>query len=365
MNTLAIPRPASDEAPEHFQGYIAEVAGDNIADQLAGQGSEVEGLFASIDDKAALARYAPGKWSIKEVLGHLTDAERIFGYRLLRISRGDRTPLPGFDEDAYVPAARFDARPLRSLMDEFRAVRQATLALVRGVPPECWGERGEANGAVISARALAYILVGHVTHHLDVLRDRYPGRSAQGSSLIEPAAPLVSLDSFSTARLDAERLAVDHWDDLRRMDEDPRFMMELGGVRDAVGTLAYLERNLAHWAAHGFGLWVLRDRDTGGVVGRAVLRHLEVDGVDEVETGYGLLPEFWGRGFATEIARACVNIGRERLGLASVIGITLPTNAASQHVMLKAGLQYERDIVHTGLPHLLFRTVYSSYSSEP
>ena len=173
MSTLAIPRPASDEAAPYYQRYISEVRGENIAEQLVSQLREVEGLFASIDDKAALARYAPGKWSIKEVLGHLCDAERIFGYRLLRISRGDRTPLPGFDENAYVPAGQFDARPLRALVDEFRAVRQATLALVRSVPAERWGERGEANGKVISAGALAYILVGHVVHHLGVLRERY------------------------------------------------------------------------------------------------------------------------------------------------------------------------------------------------
>jgi ribosomal-protein-alanine N-acetyltransferase len=165
-----------------------------------------------------------------------------------------------------------------------------------------------------------------------------------------------SLDSFSTARLDAERLMKDHWGDLRRMDQDECFMAELGGVRDEAGTRAYLERNLAHWAARGFGLWMLRDRDTGAVIGRALLRHLDVDGVDEVETGYGFLPDLWGRGLATEIARACVHIGREWLGLESVVGITLSTNTASQRVMSNAGLHYERDIVHAGLPHLLFRT---------
>jgi uncharacterized damage-inducible protein DinB len=173
MSTLAIPRPASDEAAPYYQRYITEVRDENIAEQLASQLTEVEGLLTSIDDTAALARYAPGKWSIKEVLGHLSDVERIFGYRLLRISRGDRTPLPGFDENAYVPAGQFDARPLRSLVDEFRAVRQGTLALVQGIPPERWDERGEASGNAISARALAYILVGHVTHHFGVLRERY------------------------------------------------------------------------------------------------------------------------------------------------------------------------------------------------
>ena len=176
---------------------------------------------------------------------------------------------------------------------------------------------------------------------------------------MRPTSLPVGLDSFSTARLDAERLTADHWDDLRRMDQNEQFMAELGGVRDEAGTRAYLERNLAHWVARGFGLWMLRDRDTGGVIGRAVLRHLDVDGVDEVETGYGFLPDLWGRGLATEIARACVHIGRERLGLASVVGITLPTNAASQQVMRKAGLQYERVILHAGQPHLLFRTGHS------
>jgi hypothetical protein len=173
MSPVAIPRPASDEAAPFYHGYIAEVRDEYIAEQLASQLGEVERLFAAVDDKAALARYAAGKWSVKEVLGHLTDAERIFGYRLLRIARGDRTPLPGFDENAYVPAGRFDPRPIRSLVDEFRAARQSTLALVQGVPGECWGERGEASGKVISARALAYIIVGHVAHHLGVLRERY------------------------------------------------------------------------------------------------------------------------------------------------------------------------------------------------
>lgn len=173
MSRLAIPRPQANEAAPFYHGYIAEVKGDNITDQLADQLEDVEELLGSLDDRAALARYAPGKWSIKEVLGHLGDVERIFAYRLLRISRGDRTPLPGFDENAYVPAGRFDLRPLESLMGEFRSVRQSTMALMHGLPQECWTNQGEASGAPVSARALAYIIPGHVTHHLGVLKDRY------------------------------------------------------------------------------------------------------------------------------------------------------------------------------------------------
>lgn len=173
MNTLVIPRPAPVEAAPFFHGYIAEVAGENIGDQLEQQLAEVENLFRNIDEPVGLFRYAPGKWSVKEILGHLADTERIFAYRLLRISRDDATPLPGFDENAYVPAGHFDDRSLSGLVREFRAVRAATIALVEGLPGTAWTRAGVASGKAISTRALAYILVGHVTHHLRVLRERY------------------------------------------------------------------------------------------------------------------------------------------------------------------------------------------------
>jgi RimJ/RimL family protein N-acetyltransferase len=144
------------------------------------------------------------------------------------------------------------------------------------------------------------------------------------------------------------------------MDRNEPFMEELGGVRDEAGTIHYLEMNLAHWAEYGFGLWMLRERETGTLIGRAVLRHLDIEGTDEVETGYGFLPQYWGRGLATEAARACVQIGRNRLGLRSIVAITLPSNTASQRVLVKAGLAYERDITHSGLPHALYRSVSSS-----
>ena len=154
----------------------------------------------------------------------------------------------------------------------------------------------------------------------------------------------------------AERLTAEHWLDLRRMDENESFMALLGGVRDKAGTVAYLEQNLKHWTDYGFGLWMLRDAATTAVIGRAILRHLDVEGVDEIEVGYGFMPEYWGRGLATEIARACVRIGREPLGLRPLVAITTPANLASQRVMAKAGLVYERHIIHAGIPHLLFRT---------
>ena len=154
----------------------------------------------------------------------------------------------------------------------------------------------------------------------------------------------------------AERLTAEHWLDLRRMDEDEQFMALLGGVRDKAGTVTYLEQNVKHWADYGFGLWMLRDAATGAIIGRAILRHLDVGGVDEIEVGYGFMPDYWGRGLATEIARACVRIGREELGLRSMVAITTPANLGSQRVMVKVGMVHERNIVHAGIPHMLFRT---------
>jgi hypothetical protein len=173
VSTLSVPRPLADESIPYYHGYIAKVAGENLGEQLTEQLQELERLFENVTDRTALARYADGKWSIKEVIGHLSDTERIFSYRLLRIARGDPTPLPGYDENAYVPAGNFDRRPLAMLLAELRATRLSTTAMMEGLPLESWTRRGVANGKPISARALAYIIVGHVNHHLGTLRDRY------------------------------------------------------------------------------------------------------------------------------------------------------------------------------------------------
>jgi hypothetical protein len=173
MSKLSLPRPSPDESAPSYHDYISEVPGEQIGRYLVEQLQDLERLMAPLDDTAARARYSAGKWSVKEVLGHLSDAERIFAYRLMRIARRDATPLPGFDENAYVPAGDFDARPLASLVGEFRALRLSTIALMDGLPPDGWARSGRASGAAISARALAYIVVGHVAHHARVLRERY------------------------------------------------------------------------------------------------------------------------------------------------------------------------------------------------
>jgi hypothetical protein len=173
MTTLSLARPEPDEAVPYYHRYIAKVSDQDLGDQLTHQLQDVEQLFDDVTDHLALARYAEGKWSIKEILGHLIDTERIFAYRLLRVARGDSTPIPGFDENDYVTAGRFDERPLPMLLAEFRAVRLSTSALIEGLPGDSWLHRGVANNQPISARALAFIIVGHTAHHLEVLRERY------------------------------------------------------------------------------------------------------------------------------------------------------------------------------------------------
>ena len=163
-------------------------------------------------------------------------------------------------------------------------------------------------------------------------------------------------ESFSTARLHAERLTAEHWAELHRMHRDPAAMAYLGGVRDAAWTTAYLERNLEHWERHGFGLWILRVAAAEPPVGRAVLRHLLVDEADEVEVGYGFYEPYWGRGFATEITRACLGFGYDLLKLESMVAVTGAANAGSQRVLRKCGLAFDRFVTTENTPQLLFRT---------
>jgi len=173
MSMVLITRPEPNEAISYYHRYIDKVSDEDLGDQLIRQLREVEQLFENVTDHDALARYAEGKWSIKEVLGHLGDSERIFSYRLLRIARGDTTPLPGFDQNPYVPAGRFDDRPLPMLLGELRAVRLSTAALLEGLPEEAWTRWGVMDGNPVTTRALAYIIVGHMWHHIGVLRERY------------------------------------------------------------------------------------------------------------------------------------------------------------------------------------------------
>jgi DinB superfamily len=171
--TAPIARPQNNEYAPYYARYIDRVPDGDLVEVLCTQIGETLALLRGIPEDRASYRYEPGKWSIKEVVGHLADVERIMGYRMLRIARGDSTPLPGFDENAYVPAANFDARSLTSLAHEFEQVRGATIAFLETLAPDAAARRGSANNLEISARALAYIIAGHERHHVAILRERY------------------------------------------------------------------------------------------------------------------------------------------------------------------------------------------------
>jgi DinB family protein len=171
--TIAIARPAPDEHIPYYSKYIDLVPGDDALPALESQIVETRKRLAGLPEERALHRYAPGKWSVKETIGHLADTERVFAYRALHVARGDRTPLPGFDENQWAPEGRFDERPFADLLDEFGAVRAASLALFRSLDPERLRRTGLANDASISVRALAWNIAGHELHHRNILRERY------------------------------------------------------------------------------------------------------------------------------------------------------------------------------------------------
>ncbi len=166
-------RPLPGEYAPYYEGYVRRVASPDVLDGLEEQIEGTLALFDGLGPQEAARRYAPGKWSLKQVLGHLADTERIMAYRALRIARGDPTPLAGFDENRYVEGADFDARAMEALVEEYRAVRRASVLLFRGFSGEAWTRRGAANGVEVSVRALAYIIAGHELHHLEVVRTRY------------------------------------------------------------------------------------------------------------------------------------------------------------------------------------------------
>lgn len=173
MQPPRLARPGADEYAPFYASYIAGVPEGDILDLLARQAEETQALLSPLAPERASYRYAPDKWSVTEVAGHLCDAERIFSYRALRFARGDETPLPGFDEAAYVPQAGFERRGLPDVLAELRALRQSTLCLFRGLDDAAGLRRGVANGNPMSTRAAAYVIAGHERHHVGVLRTRY------------------------------------------------------------------------------------------------------------------------------------------------------------------------------------------------
>jgi hypothetical protein len=166
-------RPLPEEFASYYAAYIGKVPGNNVIDALRQQKARFLGLVKAIPEEKGDFAYAPGKWTIKELIGHVLDTERIFAYRALRISRGDKVNLPGFEQDDYVPAGRFAKRSLGSLVAEYESVRNASLSLAESFDSQAWLELGSASNSPFSVRALVYIIAGHELHHLKVLQEKY------------------------------------------------------------------------------------------------------------------------------------------------------------------------------------------------
>jgi len=171
--TFMIARPQPGEYAPYYDRYISLIAGTDILGTLDAQRRQMMLLLSGRDESDGDFRYAPDKWNAKEVLGHVCDTERIFAYRALRIARGDQTPLAGFEQDDYVKHGPFAQAPLAEIVEDYIAVRRATLTLFRNLDEAAWGLRGVASKNEVSVRALAYMIAGHEVHHRTILEEKY------------------------------------------------------------------------------------------------------------------------------------------------------------------------------------------------
>lgn len=170
---MIISKPLDGEYPEHHREFIHSLPEGAVVSLLEGQPQRFQETLGHLSDQDAKYRYAEGKWSIKEIVGHTSDTERIMAYRLLRIARGDESARSGFDENQFVAGANFDNRTLNDLLEEQRVVREATLLLLKSLPEEALLRMGAANGSPVSVRAIAHIIAGHTEHHLGIIKERY------------------------------------------------------------------------------------------------------------------------------------------------------------------------------------------------
>lgn len=166
-------RPEATEYADYYASYISKVPGNDVLGVLEAQRLQMQQLFMGRSERDGDFRYAPGKWTVKEVLGHVTDTERIFSYRALCIARGEKKSLPGFEQDDYVRDGAFGERKLADLAEEFGAVRSASITLFRSLNEAAWERRGVANQKEVTVRALAFITAGHQMHHRIILEERY------------------------------------------------------------------------------------------------------------------------------------------------------------------------------------------------
>ncbi len=168
-----MPRPKSTEAAPYYFGYIDRVLADDVVGELQRQAEELQALLLGISEEKSLSRYAPSKWSVRELWNHVNDTERVFVFRAFWFARGFDSPLPSFDQDIAVRHGAADAWSWANHVDEFLAIRRSTLAFFRGLSAEAWDRTGVASGNTFSVRALAYIAAGHALHHVAVLKEKY------------------------------------------------------------------------------------------------------------------------------------------------------------------------------------------------
>lgn len=173
MPHVTLERPPASEYAPYQAGYVASVPEGDIFEILSRQGAQFPEFLRSMGETRGVHRYAPDKWTVKEMIGHVNDTERVFAYRALRFARGDETPLASFEQDEYVPRGNFNTRTLASLADEFAHLRATTLDLYYHLDADALARRGSASGFVVSVRAMAYVIAGHVAHHERVLREKY------------------------------------------------------------------------------------------------------------------------------------------------------------------------------------------------
>jgi len=166
-------RPETTEFAPYYNNYISLVDGNDVLRTLAGQPAEVRALVADLSEEKGTFAYAEGKWTIKELLSHIIDGERIFSYRVLRISRGDGTPLEGFEQDDYIETSNANNRSFDDLLEEFDLQRRSNMLMVNNISDEGSKRMGTASDNPVSVRALTYIMAGHVTHHINILKERY------------------------------------------------------------------------------------------------------------------------------------------------------------------------------------------------
>ena len=170
-------RPQPAEYDPYYQKYVSLVPEEDIIPALESQIDELSGLFEDVPEEKGTFAYADGKWTVKEVLSHLIDGERMFAYRVFRIARGDRTPIEGFEQDGYIENSHANRRPIAELIEEFTLLREANLIFFQNLEDDDWKRVGIANNVEISVRSLAWIMAGHIRHHTTILQDRYFAKS--------------------------------------------------------------------------------------------------------------------------------------------------------------------------------------------